>query len=161
MARNRNSNSSSNRGRGRNNNPEGHNQYTNSWLDSARDRPIAAAATAAAAVGAGVFLWSRRSTISDQISNLSDQITDWKDNMRSSNSDDDYEMAGSGDIGTASNTSGAATGATSSRTSRSTGSRSTSTRSGSNRSTRDMSETGGGNASLGAHSSTTGTGSTS
>ena len=158
MARNSNSNSSSNRGRGRNNNPEGHNQYTNSWLDSARDRPIAAAATAAAAVGAGVFLWSRRSTISDQISNLSDQITDWTDNMRSSSSGDEYEMADSGDIGTA-NTSGAATGATSSRTSRSTGSRSTSTRSGNNRLTRGMSETGGGNASLGAHSGTTGTGS--
>ena len=154
-------NSNSNRRGSRNNNPEGHNQYTNSWLNSARDRPIAAAATAAAAVGAGVFLWSRRSTISNQISNLSDQITDWKDNMRSSDSEAEYEMAGSGDIGTAANASGAATGATSSRTSRSTGSRSTSTRAGSNRSTRGMSETGGGNASLGAHSGTTGSGSTS
>ena len=147
--------------RSRNNNPAGRNQYSSDWMDTVKDRPIAAAAVAAASVGAGVFLWSKRTQISNQLSNLSDQITDWKDNMRSSNSDDDYEMAGSGDIGTASNTSGAATGATSSRTSRSTGSRSTSTRSGSNRSTRGMSETGGGNASLGAHSGTTGTGSTS
>ena len=94
MARNSNSNSSSNRGRGRTNTPDGHTQYTNSWLDSARDRPIAAAATAAAAVGAGVFLWSRRSTISDQISNLSDQITDWTDNMRSPLLDDRIEAHG-------------------------------------------------------------------
>lgn len=150
----KNSNSNSNRGRSRNNNPEGHNQYSSgSWLDSARDRPIATAATAAAAVGAGVFLWSRRSTISDQISNLSDQITDWKDNMRSSSSEDEYEMAGSGDIGA---TSGAATGASSSRTSRSTGSRPTSTRGGSKNSTRGMSETGSGNGSLGAHGGSTG-----
>jgi hypothetical protein len=149
-------NNTGNRNRGRNNNPEGKNQYSSGWLDSARERPIAAAATAAAAVGAGVFLWSRRSTLSDQISNLSEQIIDWKDSMASSSSDEDseYEMAEAGEI------SGAATGATSSRTSRSAGSRPTATRSnkGSNR---GMSETGGGNASLGAHSGTTGTGSNS
>ena len=143
--------------RGRNNNnPEGRNQYSNSWMDTARDRPIAAAATAAAAVGAGVFLWSRRNQISDQLTNLSDQISDWTDNMRSeSDQGNEMEMADTGE----SSTSGAAMGSTSSRTSRSTGSRPTSTRGGSNRSTRGMSETGGGNASLGAHSGTTGSGS--
>ena len=77
--------------RGRNNNnSEGRNQYSNGWMDTARERPFAAAATAAAAVGAGVFLWSRRNQISDQISNLSDQIGDWT----SSNSGGDFEMAG-------------------------------------------------------------------
>ena len=139
--------------RGRNNNnPEGRNQYSNSWMDTARDRPIAAAATAAAAVGAGVFLWSKRNQISDQLSNLSDQISDWTQNMRSSEQDEFETMdAGGGP---------AAMGSTSSRTSRSTGSRPTSTRGGSNRSTRGMSETGGGNASLGAHTGS-GSGTTS
>ena len=135
MARN------SQRGR-RNNNPEGRNQYSSSWMDNARERPMAAAATAAAAVGAGVFLWSRRNQISDQLSNLSDQISEWTDSMRSGSEEDEFETA---------DTSGAAIGSTSSRTSRSTGSRSTSTKGSSNRSTSGMSETGGGNASLGAH----------
>ena len=135
------------RGR-RNNNPQGRNQYSSSWMDSARERPMAAAATAAAAVGAGVFLWSRRNQISDQLSNLSDQISEWTDSMRSDTGQgDEFEMAGAGE----STTSGAATGSSSSRTSRSTGSRPTSTRGSSSRSTRGMSETGGGNASLGAH----------
>jgi hypothetical protein len=102
--------------RGRNNNPEGRNQYSSGWIDTARERPFAAAATAAAAVGAGVFLWSRRNQISDQISNLSDQLGEWTSNTQLGSSDGEFEMAG------------------------------TSTRS------RGMSETGGGNASLGAHS---------
>ena len=72
--------------RGRNNNnPEGHNQYTNDWMGMAKDRPFTSAAAAAAAVGAGVFLWSRRNQISDQISRLSDQITDWAGDTRSGN----------------------------------------------------------------------------
>ena len=41
------------------------------------------AAAAAAAVGAGVFLWSKRNQISEQLSNLSDQISDWTESMRS------------------------------------------------------------------------------
>ena len=68
---------------GRNNNPEGRNQYSGGMVDMARERPMATALGAAAAVGAGVFLWSRRNQISDQLSNLSEQITDWADNMRS------------------------------------------------------------------------------
>lgn len=73
----------------RNNNPEGRNQYSgSSWMDSARERPIAAAATAAAAVGAGVFLWSKRNQISEQLSNLSDQISDWTEAMRSNQQDE-------------------------------------------------------------------------
>ena len=139
--------------RSRNNNPQGRNQYSSSWMDTARDRPIAAAATAAAAVGAGVFLWSKRNQISDQLSNLSDQISDWTQNMSSSEQDEFETMDTGGG-------SPAAMGSTSSRTSRSTGSRPTSTRGGSNRSTRGMSETGGGNASLGAHTGS-GSGTTS
>ncbi len=68
--------------RGRNNNPEGRNQYSG-WMDTARERPFTAAASAAAAVGAGVFLWSRRNQISDQIGNLSDQISEWREGMSS------------------------------------------------------------------------------
>ena len=80
------------RGR-RNNNPEGRNQYSSGWMDTARDRPIAAAATAAAAVGAGVFLWSKRNQISEQISNLSDQISDWTETMRSSDQRSEFDDA--------------------------------------------------------------------
>ena len=74
--------------RGRNNNPEGRNQYSSGVLDIARDRPMTAALGAAAAVGAGVFLWSRRNQISDQLSNLSDQLVEWRDSMRSDDFDD-------------------------------------------------------------------------
>ena len=67
-----------NRGRGRNNNPEGRNQYSG-WMSSARENPMTAAAAVGGAVAAGVFLWSRRNQISDQIASLSDQISDWRE----------------------------------------------------------------------------------
>lgn len=139
--------------RGRNNNPSGRNQYSSDWMSSVKDRPIAAAAVAAASVGAGVFLWSKRNALSEQMSNLSSQISDWTASMRSNNEPELETIGGEG------SPSGAATGSTSARTSRSTGSRSTATRGG-NRPSRGMSETGGGNASLGAHTGS-GAGSTS
>ena len=40
----------------------------------ARERPFAAAATAAGAAAAGLFLWSKRTQISDQLSDLSEQV---------------------------------------------------------------------------------------
>ncbi|QNP46766.1 hypothetical protein H9L14_06855 [Sphingomonas sediminicola] len=119
--------------RGRNNNPTGRNQYSSDWMSTVKERPMTAAAVAAASVGAGVFLWSKRNQISEQLSNLSDQISEWTESMRSGDLEEEFA------------TGGAATGSTSSR---STGSRSTSTRS---KSSSGMSETGGGNASLGAH----------
>ena len=76
--------------RSRNNNPTGRNQYNGSWMDAAKDRPMTTAAAAAAAVGAGVFLWSKRNQISEQLSNLSDQISDWTESMRS-NEQDEFE----------------------------------------------------------------------
>ena len=67
--------------RGRNNNPSGRNQYSNDWgvIELARDRPIAAAAVAAGAAAAGLFLWSKRTQISDQLTNLSDQFSEWRE----------------------------------------------------------------------------------
>ena len=56
------------------------------WGDTAKDKPFTTAAAAAGAVAAGVFLWSKRNQISDQISRLSDQVTTWADEMRSNNS---------------------------------------------------------------------------
>lgn len=50
-------------------------------MEMARERPIAAAAAAAGAAAAGLFLWSKRNQISHQISNLSDQIGEWTENM--------------------------------------------------------------------------------
>ena len=69
---------------GRNNNPSGRNQYSD-WgmMEMVRDRPVAAAAAAAGAAAAGLFLWSKRSQISDQLSNLGDQLSEWKDHMGS------------------------------------------------------------------------------
>lgn len=72
----------------RNNNPSGHNQYDSGWMDSVKGRPFTAAAAVGGAVAAGVFLWSRRNQISDEISNLSQQISDWREGM---GSDSDFE----------------------------------------------------------------------
>jgi hypothetical protein len=47
-------------------------------MDMARERPLAAAAAAAGAAAAGLFLWSKRTQISDQLSQLSDQIGQWR-----------------------------------------------------------------------------------
>jgi hypothetical protein len=78
---NRGGSSGSNRGRdGRNNNPEGRNQYSG-VIGTARGNPLATAAVAGGALAAGVFLWSRRNEISDQISSLADQISEWREGM--------------------------------------------------------------------------------
>ena len=72
--------------RSRNNNPEGRNQYSG-LSGRARENPLAAAAAVGGAVAAGVFLWSRRNQISDQIGNLSDQISEWREGFSSSGDD--------------------------------------------------------------------------
>jgi hypothetical protein len=78
------------RNRGRNNNPEGRNQYSG-VMGTARENPFAAAAAVGGAVAAGVFLWSKRNQLSEQIGNLSDQISDWREGSGTSEfgSDDD------------------------------------------------------------------------
>lgn len=82
--------------RGRNNNnPEGRNQYSGGLMNMARERPVAAAAAVGAAAAAGVFLWSRRNQIGDQVSNMSGQISDWSDNMRGKKSEDALQSYGS------------------------------------------------------------------
>src|SRR5579884_1353214 len=113
--------------------------WSDSVMDVARERPIAAAAAAAGAAAAGLFLWLKRNQISRQLSNLSDQISDWTESMSSNG-----QWNASDDTG----------GLTTSRSGSSNrGNRSTA----SNRNNRGMSETGGGNASLGAHSGGMGT----
>jgi hypothetical protein len=82
-----NNNRGGNRGRrGNNNNPEGYNQFDRGWVDSAKDRPFTAAAAVGGVVAAGVFLWSRRNQITDQISGLSDQISEWREGGQDSDS---------------------------------------------------------------------------
>ena len=98
--------------RGRNNNPEGRNQYSSDWMSTARERPMASAAVAAAAVGAGVFLWSRRDQISNQLSQLSDQIGEWTQNMQSGNSQDQQLETAGASTATGSTGSPSAFGAT-------------------------------------------------
>ena len=93
MARNDNRGSSSRGGsrgssnRGGNNNPSGRNQYSGGVMDMARDRPMAAAAVGLGAAAAGLFLWTKRAQITDQLSNLSDQLGEWREGMGSSGSD--------------------------------------------------------------------------
>ena len=145
MAKNNRNNS--NNGRGADESMMSH------WGDTAKERPMATAAAAAGAVAAGVFLWSRRNQISDQISRLSDQVTSWADEMRSNSSSRELAMTEGPNESSAIESSRATA-------RRSTGakSRSTKSRTSNPRSSRGMSAAGGGNASLGAHSGTTGTG---
>ena len=117
----------------KNNNPQGHTQYNNGWMDTAKDRPMTTALGAAAAVGAGVFLWSRRNQISDQISNLSEQLGEW-----TGSGGRELEMADASDDFTGTSASGSSANTNSRRRSGGTSS--------------GMNATGGGNASLGAKS---------
>jgi hypothetical protein len=82
MPNNSNRRGNSGGNRGRNNNPEGRNQYSG-WMSSARENPMTTAAAVGGAVAAGVFLWSRRNQISDQISGLADQISEWREGLGS------------------------------------------------------------------------------
>jgi hypothetical protein len=94
-------------------------------MDMVRDRPVAAAAAAAGAAAAGLFLWSKRSQISNQLSSLSEQIGEWTQSITSG---DSGSSNGEDTGGLTTNQSGLRS--------------STSSQQG-------MSETGGGNASLG------------
>jgi len=93
MARNQNNRGGNRSSRSNNNNPEGRNQYNSGLMGMARERPAAAAAVAAGAAAAGVFLWSKRGQISDQLSQLSEQIGEWAENM-SSRGDRELETVG-------------------------------------------------------------------
>jgi hypothetical protein len=108
------------------------------WGETAKDNPLKAGA-----VAAGVFLWSKRNEISNQISELSDQIADWTNEMRNgSGSSNSRELALTGGP----NESSAIE---SSRATRSSGSRSRSTgssRSASSRSGSQANQTTGGRA---------------
>ena len=84
-----------NRGRGgRNNNPAGRNQYSG-VMGTARANPLSAAVAVGGAVAAGVFLWSRRNQISDQIGNLSDQVSGWREGLQSGDETPSESAAGS------------------------------------------------------------------
>jgi hypothetical protein len=61
-------------------NSERRNQYSRS--------PIATAATVGGAVAAGIFLWSRRNQIGEQLGNLAEQIGDWREGMASGSKPD-------------------------------------------------------------------------
>lgn len=49
---------------------------SNSWLDSARDRPYATAAIAAGVAGVGAFLWSRRGQIGELAESGYDRVSE-------------------------------------------------------------------------------------
>ena len=98
---------SNSRGGRNNNNPSGRNQYSD-WgvMEMARERPIAAAATAVGAAAAGLFLWSKRTQISEQINSLSEQFGEWRDSMASTNEYGADETGSTDNMTTASNTRG-------------------------------------------------------
>jgi hypothetical protein len=105
----------SNRG-GRNNNPSGRNQYSDGGvIEMARQRPIAAVAAAAGAAAAGLFLWSKRTQITDQLNNLSDQIGEWTEGMRSGNSSDEFSTDDTAGLTTSGPSQGRKSGSRSSR----------------------------------------------
>ena len=76
-------------------------------LEMARERPIAAAATAVGAAATGLFLWSKRTQISDQLSSLGDQFSQWTESMRATG--DDFEAASGTTRSVAGNASPSAT----------------------------------------------------
>ena len=67
----------------KNNNPEGRNQYSGGLMERVRNHPIASAAAAGGAVAAGMFLWSKRDKIGDQMSTMSDKVGEWNENRKS------------------------------------------------------------------------------
>ncbi|WP_310467019.1 hypothetical protein [Sphingomonas sp.] len=81
----------SNKRKSRNNNPEGKNQYSDSWLGSARDNGLTAAVAVGGAVAAGAFLWSRRAQISEEISRLGEQIGEWRESMMADSNEQSFE----------------------------------------------------------------------
>ena len=67
----------------------------NDWgvLEMAREKPIAAAATAVGAAAAGLFLWSRRTQINEQLSDLTEKFGQWTESMRASGNDGAFKSA--------------------------------------------------------------------
>jgi len=124
MPRNSRSNSNSSRSRS---NSRGSNSRSSDepllsqWGETAKDNPFKTAAVAAGAVAAGVFLWSKRNEISNQISELSDQITDWTNEMRGNGNSRELALTGGPNESSAIESSRAtrSTGNRSSRSSRS------------------------------------------
>lgn len=82
-------------GSGHSNNPRGRNQYSGA-KGTVRQNPLATAAAVGGAVAAGVFLWSRRSQVSEQIANLSDQINEWREGMAGDGYSSRADQDGSG-----------------------------------------------------------------
>ena len=95
------SNRRGNRGGSRNNNPEGRNQYSG-MMGTARANPLATAVAVGSAVAAGAFLWSRRNRISDQIGDLADTISEWREGSLAG----EDAASGEGFIGSASRSRG-------------------------------------------------------
>lgn len=60
---------------GRSNNAAGR-SWSSGMVNGARENPLATAAAVGGAVAAGVFLWSRRNQLSDQIVNLAQQVSE-------------------------------------------------------------------------------------
>src|SRR5690349_8561607 len=82
---NRGSSSSSTRSSGSSNRSSSsrNEAWSSGVTELVRDRPVAAAAVAAGAAAAGLLLWSKRSQITQQLTDLSDQIGEWTQNMGS------------------------------------------------------------------------------
>jgi len=87
------SNSRSRIGGSRSGRPDSREDWSVGVMDMARERPVAAATIAISAAAAGLFLWSKRSQISNQLSNLSDQIGRWTESNSNDIGDDTAGLA--------------------------------------------------------------------
>ena len=72
-------------------------------MDMARERPVAAATIAVGAAAAGLFLWSKRAQISNQLNNLSDQVGKWTERVGNDIGDDAAGLAIAGSTNRRSN----------------------------------------------------------
>lgn len=97
------SNSRRRTGGSRSGHPGSREDWSVGVMDMARDRPVAAATIAVSAAAAGLFLWSKRSQISNQLSNLSDQIGRWTEGNGNDIGDDTAGLAFSPSINRRSN----------------------------------------------------------
>lgn len=73
----------------RNSGRRGQNGWASAIVRLARERPFAATIVATGAAAAGIFLWSKRTQISNQLTSLSDQIGEWKDPESTNGTTDD------------------------------------------------------------------------
>ena len=68
----------------------------------AQSNPITTAAAVGGAIATGIFLWSRRNQLSGQITNLAEQVNEWRERRGSDQGSNTSTGAGGGEEGSTS-----------------------------------------------------------